>query len=135
MAAACLLSVQASAQPKELEAESAPFVPETDCAGEQSCLDAARRLDDEKPEPRALIMVIPRYPLEAIDQGRQGRVAVCFDVSEEGTVIDSVILASSGAEFEKPVLDALNQSMFAPALVRNTPVQSRACRTYRFLLD
>jgi TonB family protein len=117
------------------QADAAPFDPSSDCSGDQACMEAARALDMNAPPPRALIMVIPRYPVAAIDNGRTGRVIVCFDVDESGAVRRPVILASSGEEFEAPVLAALEQSMFAPAISGRKAVKSRACRTYRFLLD
>jgi TonB family protein len=79
--------------------------------------------------------VIPQYPARAHAAAEEGRVRVCFDVDETGAVLDPVVLASTGELFEQAVLDAVSSSRFLPARQAGIPVRSRACRSYRFILE
>ena len=85
--------------------------------------------------PQVQRMVVPGYPWEAHAAAVQGRVVVCFDVDETGSVVDPIIVHSSADVFERPALDAINKSKFLPARLDDIPVRSHLCRTYRFVLE
>ena len=85
--------------------------------------------------PQVRRLVVPPYPMEAHAAAMEGRVGVCFDVDETGTVVDPIIVLSSADVFEEPALEAINKSRFLPARLDDIPVRSHLCRTYRFILE
>lgn len=79
----------------------------------------------------------PRYPVGALQSGREGWVMLSYVVSAEGEVIEPMIEDSSGHEvLEKAALDAVRSWKYRPAQENGTPVeQSMVKSTIRFVLN
>lgn len=85
--------------------------------------------------PIFLVRESPQYPVEALSEGRQGKVVVKVFISAQGKVESTQILESSGS----PVLDkaaelAASSSQFNPAERDRQPISAEATATYRFEL-
>jgi TonB family protein len=131
--AASVLIVLSTVGIGSLRADSTRLLPGVEQAVQRAGpTSAAPRAADG---PTVLKTVIPQYPARAHAAAEEGRVRVCFDVDETGAVLDPVVLASTGELFEQAVLDAVSSSRFLPARQAGIPVRSRACRSYRFILE
>ncbi len=85
-------------------------------------------------EPRALAMVSPSYPVDAVDADLQGSVVVCFTVTAAGSVVDAYVLSSTHEMFEAPAVRAAGESTFEPATQTGEPVSHDMCLRYRYRL-
>ena len=85
-------------------------------------------------EPRALAMVSPSYPTDAVDADLTGSVVVCFTVTDTGSVVDAYVLSSTHAMFEASAVRAGSESTFEPATQTGRPVSHHMCLRYRFRL-
>jgi protein TonB len=87
-------------------------------------------------EPPILIHYeVPKYPDLAREAGIEGTVAVKVLVSEEGKVIDAVVLSSDVTPaMEKAALDAARKCRFKPAKQRTVPVKANVMVPFQFQL-
>lgn len=85
--------------------------------------------------PVFLVRESPQYPVEALSEGRQGKVVVKVFISAQGKVESTQILESSGsAVLDKAAELAASSSQFNPAERDHQPVSAEATATYRFEL-
>jgi protein TonB len=85
--------------------------------------------------PVFLVRESPRYPTEALSEGRQGKVVVKVFISALGKVESTQILESSGSSvLDKAAELAASSSQFNPAERDHQPVSAEATATYRFEL-
>lgn len=85
--------------------------------------------------PVFLVRESPRYPTEALSEGRQGKVVVKVFISALGKVESTQILESSGSSvLDKAAELAARSSQFNPAERDHQPVSAEATATYRFEL-
>lgn len=90
---------------------------------------------EPQPKPTPKRMVAPGYPEQALLQEVEGRVIVCFDVDTRGRVVEPVIMESTNAVFNEPVLKALARSRYEPARHEGKAVPSHSCRIFKFWLN
>jgi TonB family protein len=64
----------------------------------------------------------PDFPPEAKDQHKEGLVAMHAVVDEHGTVRSPMVYSSSGPEFTKAAIQALQKWLFDPARLNDEPV-------------
>ncbi len=88
-----------------------------------------------KPRPTPKRMVAPAYPEQALLQEVEGRVIVCFNVDTRGRVFEPVVIESTNAVFNAPVLKALARSRYEPARDDGKAVTSHSCRIFKFWLN
>jgi hypothetical protein len=86
------------------------------------------------PLPKPALMVLPRYPIQAIRHAEEGIAVVCFKVDAEGRIFEPRIVELSDPIFKDPTLRALLRSSYVawPA-GRGRPARP-GCRTYRYRL-
>ena len=78
----------------------------------------------------------PKYPSLARDAGIEGTVAIKVLVSEEGKVIDAVVLSSDVTPaMEKAALAAAWKCRFRPAKQRTVPVRAHVMIPFQFQLN
>jgi hypothetical protein len=90
----------------------------------------------ERPHLQPLVPVvtaIPRYPVQAIRQAKQGHAVSCFFVDSEGQIQDPELVELSDEIFRAPVLTALSRSRYQGWQGDHTP--RPGCRSYTFKLD
>lgn len=73
-------------------------------------------------EPYVLKKAEPKYPELALKAGLEGRVVVKIWVGADGTPKQVVILKSDSDIFNQPSIDAAKQFVFAPAYIKDKPV-------------
>jgi TonB family protein len=77
-----------------------------------------------------------RYPLEAFDQGLQGKVVIRIFVNKEGKVSDTKILYSSGSDIlDEAALKMARSSIFKPGLIDGEPSDFWLNLPIQFKLD
>ena len=76
---------------------------------------------------------IPRYPLQAIRDAKQGRAATCFFVDAEGSIVQPEFIELSDEVFRAPTLTALERSQYRGW--ENAGMLRPGCRTFVFRLD
>lgn len=68
----------------------------------------------------------PVYPVQAKAQGIQGEVKVRYDITEQGSVINAVVIQSSlGKIFDQAALDAIKSWKFNPARKNGVAIAQR----------
>ena len=83
----------------------------------------------------ALFRVEPVYPRKAARNGDEGWVKLEFTITEQGTVIDPVVLdARPRRTFNRSAITAIRQWRFKPRLVGGKPVPVRATQVIEFNL-
>jgi TonB family protein len=102
--------------------------------GGEPQVPAPEAVDDSFPLPKPELMVVPRYPIDAIRRALEGHVVVCFKVDADGRIFEPRIVEQSDPIFKDPTLRALLRSHYAPwPEGRGRPARP-GCRTYRFRL-
>ena len=93
----------------------------------------ARVAVDKPPTPRRRIK--PEYPNGARQRGEEGDVTIELDVSSDGTVDGTRIVASCGfAELEQAAIQAVKRARFTPARRGSAAVPATARLTITFRL-
>jgi TonB family protein len=105
------------------------------------------RAEDDKPKFRALARIeetpsnrtprttiAPVYPKRARRDRIEGEAVVCFTIDARGKIRKPRVRESTHKLFRKAALKAIRRSGFEPAGPHQVQV-TRACRTYRFLLE
>jgi TonB family protein len=90
--------------------------------------------DESFPLPKPELMVVPRYPIQAIRQAQEGLVVVCFKVDADGRIFEPRIVEQSDPIFKDHTLRALLRSRYAPWPAGRSRPARPGCRTYRFRL-
>ncbi len=73
-------------------------------------------------QPIIIKQVNPIYPEIARRAGIEGKVWAKVWIDQEGKIRQVVIIKSNSDLFDKPVLEAVNQWIFTPAVMNNGPV-------------
>lgn len=82
-----------------------------------------------------LFRVEPAYPRKAARNGDEGWVKLEFTITEQGTVIDPVVLdARPRRTFNRSAVAAIRQWRFKPRIVEGKPVPVRAMQVIEFKL-
>lgn len=86
--------------------------------------------------PRRVQQLEPEYPAELRAQGIEGDVTVRIRLSEDGSVVDARLVASSGYDaFDRAALETARRERFSPARDRGRPISFDLSYTYRFRLE
>ena len=81
----------------------------------------------------ALVKIQPKYPREALKDGKTGFVTVKLSVDEKGTVISAKIKESSPPRiFDAAVIEAVLKWKFKPRLIDQVPVKQAGLITIEF---
>ena len=81
----------------------------------------------------ALVKIQPKYPREALKDGKTGFVTVKLSVDEKGTVISAEIKESSPPRiFDAAVIEAVLKWKFKPRLIDQVPVKQAGLITIEF---
>jgi TonB family protein len=86
-------------------------------------------------EPVLIRKVDPVYPKLAREAELEGTVAVNIWVDKQGKVRDVKVLKSTSEIFVQPVIDAVKQWQFSPAMMKNGPVAVWVAVPFRFSLE
>ncbi len=83
-----------------------------------------------------LVRISPLYPPKALSRKIEGRVKIEFTVSEDGTVINPIVVASKPRGiFNRAALRAIRKWKFNKRLVNGVPVQWKTVQTIIFQMD
>jgi TonB family protein len=82
--------------------------------------------------PEIVKSVAPAYPYLMRRSEAQAEVTVAIKVSAKGAVTDVRIVDSNNPEFVAPVLDAVRQWAFKPAIKNGQPAETRVLQTFVF---
>jgi Gram-negative bacterial TonB protein C-terminal len=80
-----------------------------------------------------MVTAIPRYPVQAVRQAKQGHAVTCFFVDPEGNIQQPELLELSDEIFRAPILTALSRSRYQGWQDGDT--LRPGCRSYTFKLD
>lgn len=120
-------------EPPETERKPEPSPqPQQPAATPAPAPSQARVAVDKPPTPRRRIK--PEYPKGARQRGEEGNVTIELDVSSDGTVDGSRIVASCGfKELEQAAIQAVKRARFTPARrgSANVPATARITLTFR----
>jgi protein TonB len=86
-------------------------------------------------EPVLIKKVDPVYPKLAREAELEGTVHVNVWVDKQGKVRDVKVLKSTSEIFIQPVVDAVKQWQFSPAMMKNGPVAVWVAVPFRFSLE
>jgi TonB family protein len=86
-------------------------------------------------EPVLIKKVDPVYPKLAREAELEGTVHVNIWVDKQGKVRDVKILKATSEIFIQPVIDAVKQWQFSPAMMKNGPVSVWVAVPFRFSLE
>lgn len=82
-----------------------------------------------------LLRIEPAYPRKAARTGTEGWVKVEFTITEEGLVVDPVVLAAEPhGVFNRAALASIRKWRFRPRMIRGKPVETRASQVIEFSL-
>lgn len=81
------------------------------------------------------VMARPAFPRQALRDGKEGRVVICFAVDPIGEVQDPEFVELSDEVFRAPSLDALMSSYYRPWVKNGDEMPRPACRSYLYLFD
>ena len=84
--------------------------------------------------PRFLQRLDPAYPEAERASGREAQLLVEVVVDTHGRVLEATIVKSGGPHFDRAVLSAIKQSLFAPGYIDGQPVVVRFQIPFRFQL-
>lgn len=84
--------------------------------------------------PQFLDRIVPYYPEDERNAGKEALVIVEIVVDTRGRILDASIIKSAGAEFDQAVLNSINKSSFVPGYVGGKPVVVRLQIPFRFNL-
>jgi len=83
-----------------------------------------------------LVRISPLYPPRALSRRIEGRVKIEFTVSEEGKVINPIVVAAKPkGVFNRAALRAIRKWKFNKRLVDGLPVQWQTVQTIIFQMD
>lgn len=83
-----------------------------------------------------LVRIPPLYPPSALSRKLEGRVKIVFTVTEDGKVIDPVVIAAKPSGiFDQAALRAIRKWKFNKRLVDGNPVQWQSVQTIIFHMD
>ena len=75
-------------------------------------------------EPKPINRVAPRYPINAIRQGREGWAKLSFVIDEQGKVSNVLVIETSGSkDFAKAARSAVLKWQYKPAFENGKPIQ------------
>ena len=118
---------------KPQDFQQPPPQPPTHAAPAAPAPSQARVAVDKPPAPRRRIK--PEYPNGARQRGEEGDVTIELDVSSDGTVDGTRIVASCGfAELEQAAIQAVKRARFTPARRGSAAVPATARLTITFRL-
>ena len=81
----------------------------------------------------ALVKIQPKYPREALKEGKSGSVIVKLSVDEKGKVISAIIKESSPPRiFDAAAIQAVLKWKFKPRLIDGVPVKQAGLVTIEF---
>ncbi len=86
-------------------------------------------------EPVVIRKVDPVYPKLAREAELEGTVHVNIWVDKQGKVRDVKVLKATSEIFVQPVIDAVKQWQFSPAMMKNGPVPVWVAVPFRFSLE
>jgi protein TonB len=82
-----------------------------------------------------LLRIEPVYPRKAARTGTEGWVRVEFTITEEGLVVNPVVLeAEPRGVFNRAALASIRKWRFRPRMIRGRPVETRASQVIEFSL-
>jgi len=84
--------------------------------------------------PQFLNRIVPYYPEDERNAGKEALVIAEIVVDTRGRILDVSIIKSGGAEFDQAVLSSINKSSFVPGYVDGKPVVVRLQIPFRFNL-
>ncbi len=93
------------------------------------------RADATTGERTPLQTVVPIYPERARRDRLEGEVQVCFDVDREGRPYRIAVRRSTHRVFERPAIDAVRASSYAPVPAREPVPAMKTCRSFSFTLE
>lgn len=74
--------------------------------------------------------IIPKYPKKALRKGIEGYAIVRFDILPNGNVINATVSTAKPSHiFDATVLNAINNSQYAPKLINNVAVTVHSVQT------
>jgi len=82
--------------------------------------------------PTVVEHVDPIYPPERLAQALDRKVELIVTVELDGTVGDTVVLTSGGAEFDHAAMEAVSRWRFIPATRAGTPIRARIHIPFHF---
>ena len=89
----------------------------------------------DSPDERVpAVTAFPKYPSIARRDRIEGEAVVCFHIDARGKVVRPSVRSSTHKIFEKPAMQAIRSSSFAPLADGEKPALVKTCRTYRFRL-
>ena len=97
-------------------------------------LRALARIEEIPSNRTPSTTVTPVYPKRARRDRIEGEAVVCFTIDARGKIRKPRVQESTHKLFRKAALKAIRRSEFEPAGPHQVQV-TRACRTYRFLLE
>ena len=96
----------------------------------QHCLAIGRMTPDSPSQDiLPLFRENPQYPYEELQAGKEGYAMIEFDVNESGFVINARAVESSGGNFEKAAINAIEKWRYAPSFVEGKPVVRESAKT------
>ncbi len=80
--------------------------------------------------------IVPYYPIGARMRGEEGVVKVKVLVAENGSPLETIVLASSGFKaLDQAAVKAVSRAKFKPAYSNGKPIRSEALLSFRFCLE
>ena len=83
-------------------------------------------------QPRALVKINPKYPLQLIRNRIKGRVDLWVVIDNLGRVTDYKVKSSTHLSFTKEVTRVIKKWKFTPALKEGKPVTVRKIQPFLF---
>lgn len=85
--------------------------------------------------PFIVKMSPPIYPKFARKMGKEGRVLLSMIIDESGKLLQVQVLEKAGYGFDEAAVEAVQKSLFKPALLNGRPICCRARLPIRFRLE
>jgi TonB family protein len=85
--------------------------------------------------PKALAQPSPSYSFDLRHDEIVGKVVVSFTVTPSGAVTNAAVVSSTHKRLEKPVLEAVKNWKFAPAVKAGAPVSSKVIQPIAFTIS
>jgi len=100
----------------------------TDAIAEMKIFD----LSEVDREPRALVQINPKYPLQLIRNKIKGRVDLWVVIDDRGRVTDYKVKSSTHLSFTREVTRVIKKWKFSPAVKDGKPVTVRKIQPFLF---
>ncbi len=97
--------------------------------------DEVPRADVATSDRTPVQTVVPVYPEAARRDRLEGEVQVCFDVDREGRPYRIAVRHSTHRVFERPAIDAVRASSYAPLDAGEALPAMKTCRSFQFTLE